>query len=198
MREIRCDCPAGGHDRPDAFQPALACDAAGTLSHLAINDHESNRLLRQVVGWFDARSRDEAQITGAVFFETFGQVACLGGVGHAPDDLGPKLVAGVLQMALKSLLAVLDAVMDDGKQSTQTLQDPLTIGLVARVRMLDKKAHVAQQMGQAELHQDAKIFHVLAIGAEIVAAQNALELLAQHVDEDIRAPRLIDFEQGEE
>src|SRR5262249_33169886 len=54
------------------------------------------------------------------------------------------------------------------------------------------------QMGQAELHADIEVLHVLAIGAEVVATQEAIELLAENVDEDIGTARRVDAEQREE
>ena len=40
-------------------------------------------------------------------------------------------------------------------------------------------------MGDAKLHGDAEVFHVLVIGGEVIAAQNAVELLAQHVENEL-------------
>ena len=90
------------HDRPDAFEPTLTGGAARALRHLAINHHKTNRLLGQVVGWLDAGGRDETQITFAMLLETFDQIVGLFRVGHAPDDLRPKLVAGALQSDLEA------------------------------------------------------------------------------------------------
>src|SRR5712692_8629465 len=101
--EKREDATAGlgtcRHDRPDAFKPTLARGAARALRHLAIDHHETNRLLGQVVGWLDAGGRDETQVTFAVLLESFGQIVSLWRVRHAPDDFRPKLVAGVFQCA---------------------------------------------------------------------------------------------------
>jgi hypothetical protein len=36
---------------------------------------------------------------------------------------------------------------------------------------------IAEQMGQTELHEHAEVSHVLAVGAEVVAAQHSLEFL---------------------
>jgi hypothetical protein len=66
------------------------------LRDLAINHHETNGLFRQVIGRLKARSGDETQVTFAVLPEAFGEVLCLFGGGHTPDDLGPQFVAGVL------------------------------------------------------------------------------------------------------
>jgi hypothetical protein len=99
-------------------------------------------LLGQIVGRLDAGRCDEAQVTFTVLLETVGQVASLCGRGHTPNDLGPKLVTGVLQMNLEVFLGVFVTAMDDGKQGAQTLQDTLAVGLVSRVRMLDEKTDV--------------------------------------------------------
>src|SRR5438309_102171 len=87
--------------------------------------------------------------------------------------------------------------MDDGKQSTQTIQDTPAIRLIFRVRMLDEETHVAQKMSQAKLDQDAEIFHVLAVGGKIITAQDAVELRAEHVNKNVGTTRCVDLEQGE-
>ena len=71
--EKREDAAAGlstsGHHRPDAFEPTLAGGAACPLCHLAIDHHETNRLLRQIVRWLDSGCRDKLKISLAVLGE---------------------------------------------------------------------------------------------------------------------------------
>ena len=93
--------------------PALAFFATRSLRDLAIDHHESNRLLGQVVGRLAAGRRDETQVTFAVISETVGQVLCFRRAGNAVHDLGPKLVADVLQLdggASKAIELVMPAM----------------------------------------------------------------------------------------
>ena len=64
--------------------------------------------------------------------------------------------------------------------------------------MLDQELDVADQVGQTKLHEHAAVLHVLAVGAEVVAAQKTVEFLAQHGDEHVGTARRIDAEQREE
>src|SRR5260370_29379883 len=64
--------------------------------------------------------------------------------------------------------------------------------------MLDEETHVAQEMGQAKLHQDAEVFHVLAVSGKIVADQYAVKLFAEHLNKNVGATRFVDREQSEE
>ena len=127
-----------------------------------------------------------------------GQVALLLRLlGHVPGDFRLQVVAGILQLHLEGRGAQKVAAVNDAKQCTQTFQHPFAVRLVFCVRMFDKKAHVAQKMGQAKLHEDVEVFHVLAVGREIVAAQDAVEFFAQHVHENIRATGRVDLEERE-
>ena len=49
--------------------------------------------------------------------------------------------------------------------------------------MLNQELHVADEMSQAELQRHVFIqLHVLAVRAEVIAAQDAVELRPQHLD----------------
>src|SRR5438132_9553276 len=85
---------AGGEHGPDAFEPTLPLRAARALRYLAIDHHETNRLLGEIVGRLDAGGRDETQITFAVLLEACGQVFGLAGFGHVPGDCRLQVVAG--------------------------------------------------------------------------------------------------------
>src|SRR5260370_24004131 len=87
--------------------------------------------------------------------------------------------------------------MDDGEQSTQTFEDTPAVRLVFRVRMLDEETHVAQEMSQAKLHQNAEVIHVLSVSGKIVAAQDAVKFFAEHLHKNVGATRFVDLEQRE-
>ncbi len=53
---------AGGNGSPDAFAPLSAAPASGALGDAAVDDYETYGLFRQVVGRFDARRGDEAEV----------------------------------------------------------------------------------------------------------------------------------------
>src|SRR4051794_12184133 len=75
------------------------------------------------------------------------------------------------------------------------LQKQLAVTSIGGHGMLDQELDVADQMSQAELDFDAKILHVLAVRAEVVAAQQSVKFLPQYLDENVRAARRIDLEQ---
>ena len=104
---------ASGQHGPDAFRPALAGFAPRALGDVPVQDHETNRLLRQVVGGFDAGRGDEADVTVAVLFEAAGDGLGLGGVGHAPDGLAAQEVAGVFQLQGEARGRQLRSAMDE-------------------------------------------------------------------------------------
>jgi len=85
--------------------------------------------------------------------------------------------------------------MDHAEKLLQCLAHPAAVRFLLLVRKRDEELHVADQVGHAELHQGAELAHVFAIGTEVVAAQNAVEFLAKHLDEHLRAARLVDLEQ---
>ena len=76
------------HDGPDPFAPALPDLAAGALRQAAMDGHEADGLLGQVVGGFHVRRRDEAKVTVHVLGEAVGQVAGFARVGHVQDGIG--------------------------------------------------------------------------------------------------------------
>ncbi len=80
--------------------------------------------------------------------------------------------------------------MNHAKQLSQIDQQTLSMCLVPLVRMVSQELYVANEMSQAELQQHVLIqSHVLAIGAEIVTAQHAVEFLAQNLEQHVTATR---------
>ena len=63
--------------------------------------------------------------------------------------------------------------MDHGEQFPQRLADPLAVGLLLLVGQHGEELRVADQMGQTEPPEHARLAHVLAIGVKAVAAQHA-------------------------
>src|SRR3954462_12275178 len=87
--------------------------------------------------------------------------------------------------------------MDDGEQGTQGLPQAPAVGLLAWVRQGQQELDISNQVGQTELHGDAAVPHVLALGTKVIAAQDALEVCPQNVQQYPRATRGIDVEDGE-
>lgn len=63
---------------------------------------------------------------------------------------------------------------------------------------LEEKLDVANQVREAELHANVEVAHELAVRREIVAAEDTVKLLAQDVDQDVGASRLVDAKDGVE
>jgi len=185
--------------RPDAFRPLSAGNAAGALRHMPVQHHEPNRLLRQIVGRLDAGRSDESQVTLAVCVEPVGQILGFARPRHAMRGFCPDFVPGVFELPGKSARRQLVAAMNQAEHRPQLVEHPAAVGPVAGVGMLDQEFHVADQMSQAKLHEDVLIEpHVLAVGAEVVAAQNTVELRAQHIQQHVAATRRRDLEQREQ
>ena len=53
-------------------------------------------------------------------------------------------------------------------------------------------------MGQAKLHAKVQLTHVFAIGTEVIAAEHAVEVGAQHLVQNLTATRPVDPEKREE
>jgi hypothetical protein len=71
-----------GHDHgPDAFAPALPGLAACPLSHPAVDGHETDGALCQVLGGFHLRRGDEAEVAIHVQDEAVSQVLGLARMG---------------------------------------------------------------------------------------------------------------------
>ena len=76
--EVVEDCStllcAGRHHRPDAFAPLATRSASRALGDPAIDDHEANGLLGQVVCRGYARRGDDTEIRSPVKSKTFGEI----------------------------------------------------------------------------------------------------------------------------
>ena len=191
----RTPAGAGGNRRPDAFAPAAASFAPRSLSNVAVNHHETHGLFRQIVRGFDAGRGNEAEIGFSVLVESFGHVSSVLRVRHAARGRPQHLPAGRFQCLPKTRPGHRPAAVDHGKQFPQRVPQPLAISLILTAGQRQKEFHVADQMCHAELHQHVKLPHVLAVGAEVIAAQHAVELLAQHRHQHFRAARLVDAEE---
>ena len=61
-------------DRADPFPPTLPGRAAGALGQASMDGHEPEHLLGQVVGGFNLRFADEAEVALGVLKESLGEV----------------------------------------------------------------------------------------------------------------------------
>ncbi len=71
----------GNYYGPNAFAPALPSLAACSLSHAAVDGHETDGLLCQVVGGLHIRRGDEAKVAVHVQDEAVSQVLGLARIG---------------------------------------------------------------------------------------------------------------------
>ena len=197
-KHVAADLCAGGDRCPNAFEPALAGVAARTLSDLSVDDHEADGLFGEIVGWFEAGSGDEAEVAGAVLVKAFGEVLGFFGAGHAIDNFGPELITSILQSGDEAFFCIVVACVDDGEKGAQSVENTLAVGLVFGVRMFDEEADIAKKMSEAELNEDARVFHEFAVGGEVITADEAVEVVAEHFEEDIGAARMVDLKEREE
>ena len=70
--------------------------------------------------------------------------------------------------------------------------------MIACVRVRGQELDVANEMSQAELHQHVAVAHVLAIGAEVIAAEHAVEFRAQDFEQNVGTARRRNLEEREE
>ena len=75
--------------------------------------------------------------------------------------------------------------MEGAEKAFDLLQQVLAVTLDGRLWKFAKVFDLADQMGQAELDQDATLAGVFAIGAPKVGSQDALEILAQYVQQHV-------------
>ena len=118
------------------------------------------------------------------------------GVRHAGRGRFQHLLARRFQRLLQSRRRHPLAPVDHGKQIPQCVTHPLAVSLIVPSGQRQQELHVTDQVGHAELHQHVELPHVLAVGAEIIAAQHAVELLAEHRHQHLRSPRLVDAKEG--
>src|SRR5215831_3149019 len=88
---------ATGDHRPAPLAPAPPRFPARPLRHVPIQDHEPNRLLRQVVRRLHARRRHELEVRLAVLREALRQVLTRPRRRHIAQRLLPECVAGGTQ-----------------------------------------------------------------------------------------------------
>ena len=148
---------AGGDGGPDAFAPALAGWAARALGDPPIDHHETDCLLGQVVGRFDAGGAgggDEAEVGVAVLAETVGHVLRLGGPRRMLGG-AQQILARLFEGALESPRRHGVTLMDHAEQLAQVIEQALAV-LAGRLAQRREVLHVADQVGQAKLHRDVE------------------------------------------
>ncbi len=64
----------------------------------------------------------------------------------------------------------------------------LRVGRRHLVRQRRQKLHIADQVGQTELHRHIEVPHILPIRPEVITPQNPRKLLAQYVNQNLRSP----------
>src|SRR5664280_2389065 len=160
---------AGGDDRPNPLAPAAAGLAPRSLRNPPVDYHEADRLFRQVVGRLDARRGDEAEVRLSMLMKAFGQILGWPSGWHTSGCRLHHLLPCRLQRLLESGDRHLLAAMNDSEQFPQRRPHPLPVGLLLSTRQRHEKLHVADQVGQAELHQHIELPHVFAVGTEVIA-----------------------------
>ena len=85
--------------------------------------------------------------------------------------------------------------MDHLEELPQRLAQPFSVGPITRIRQGRQELHIADQVGQAKLDRHVELAHVAPVRREVVAAQDPVELRAQHLDQHIRTSRRVDLEQ---
>ena len=156
-------------------------------------------MFRQVVRRLHVGFSDETEIAIRVVGKAFGQVARFPGRGQLLQSSGDESVPLPGQHQAKTLLRrVGGTVVNDAEQFPQMFQEQRAVAAIVGIGMLHQEFHVADQMRQAELHEHMAVLHVLAVGAKVVTADQTVELLAEHVEQNLRATRGIDVENREE
>lgn len=178
---------AGCHNGPDAFAPAVAGFAAGALCDEAVDDDESDGLFGDVVGGGDAGRGDESEIGVAVLVESGGDVAggfvfrdlCCGG----SDDFVSLSFKCALEFTGSHFITAVDCF----EKFADFTQHSSSVAFNMHVVDGEQKFYVANQVGDAELDGDVEVVHVFSVCGEVVAADDTVELFAEHVDEDLAA-----------
>ena len=130
QKEIENRAPLLGASRdyrPDPLEPAPACFASRTLGYVPVDDHEANRLFRQIVGWLDAGRGYEPDVTRAVFREATSKILRLGCAGNILDGCLTQRFASNFQRGGKRLRRHEVAAMDRVEQRTHSRQNSTTI-----------------------------------------------------------------------
>jgi len=82
--------------------------------------------------------------------------------------------------------------MNRAEHFANRIEQTLAVRLRRRVRKRREVLHVADHVGQTELHAQIRFTHVFSIRAEIIAAEHAFEFVAERLVQDLTAPRLVD------
>lgn len=179
---------------PDPLAPFPTGESPCALSYLAINHDETQGLFGKVVGRLDAWRGDELEVSLAMVAKTIGDILCFRPRRGTLADL-KNLVSSSLQSGLEKLRRHALSPVNDAEERTDPRQEPVGEVLRYLVQLLEE-LHVPDQVGKAKLNEHMEVAHVLAIGGEIVAAEDPLELLSQDLDQDIGSSRLVDAEES--
>ncbi len=154
--------------------PALA---PRPLRDQAVDHHEPDRLLRQVVRRLHPRRRDEPEITLPMLLEPLRQVATVAASPArrschiaAPRPAPPPAGSGTAGPS------VAPGGGSPRRAPATPRADPRPIRPVPRVGQRRQELHIADQVGQTELERHAELAMVTPIGREVVAPQHPVEL----------------------
>ena len=170
---------------------------------MAVDDDETDGLLGDVVGRIHAGRGDELEVRFGVFAKALGHIVRLAFLllTFLIEQAGCFLKADVDDLRLGLFERCPEIfrgegfmLMDDLEHRLDGVKQLFAVGAGGRVRQRGEEFDIANQMGDAELHGDIEVLHELAVGREIVAAQGAVELVAQDLDQNLRAARLVDAE----
>ena len=186
FKNIKTSLRTCGNDRPDPLAPVAARFTSGALGNASINDHETDRLFRQIIGGFNVRCRDKLKILSPMFSKAFRHILSLFRLGNPLRGISQQRISALLQRLLKDGRVHLIAMVNHLEQRFQTGTKPLSVGFGLRVAQGGQILDVSNQMGQAELDSDLVIeAHVFAIGTEIITANDALKVLTENIEKHL-------------
>ena len=181
--------------RPNPLAKLTTAFASRPLRDVPVDHHEPDRLFRQVVRRFDTRRRHDHEVGRTVLGKPLLHVLPVLRRRTAKTNLQHP-VTGRLQSGLEHSLGKRLSLVDHLEQALQRGPQVLPITAVPLIGQRRQELHIADQVSQTKLQTHATLPHVAAIGREIVAAQNALELLAQDVHQYLRIAVSINVIQG--
>ena len=187
---------AGSQYSPDAFTPNPALFATSTLGNIAVYDNKANRLFSEIIGWFNARRCDELEISFAVFTETIGKILSLATFWNIVQRNIKKRFSACFHSFCKADFCKLFGLVKNTKHITHCTQQSLAVIGGGFIRKTGQIFNVPDKMSDAKLYQNIKVFHIFAIGREIITANNTSKVFAKNINQYSRATCIGNLEQG--
>jgi len=181
---------------PYAFAPKPAVFAASALCNIAVYHNKPYRLLSEIIGRLNARRCDKSEISIAMCAKAIRQILSLTTFRNIVQRNTKESFSARFHRFCKTAFCQFFGFVKNAEHITHRIKQFLAViggGPISKASQIFK---FSNEMSDAKLYQNIEVFHIFAIGREVVATNDPCEVFTKNINQHPRAACIGNFEQS--